>query len=96
MLDKLPSGLGEAMTAGHAAVIACLSESRFSHLFVEEIGLPFRTFVLWRRMMLAVNSVASGASLTSAAHEAGFADSAHFSRTFLRMFGVQASLLDMI
>lgn len=96
VLDKLSSDIDKPMNVGQAAEIACLSESRFSHLFVAEIGLPFRTYLLWRRMRLAVSSVASGTSLTSAAHEAGFADSAHFSRTFLRMFGVQASLLQMI
>ena len=34
-----------------------------------------------------------GASLTEAAHLAGFADSAHLSRTFRAMFGVAPSLL---
>ena len=40
--------------------------------------------------------MATGDSLTAAAHDAGFADSAHFSRTFLRMFGIPASVLLMI
>lgn len=96
VLAFLQSHLGQAMACGQAAKIAYLSESRFSHLFVEEIGLPFRTYLLWRRMMLAVDAIAAGSSLTGAAHDSGFADSAHFSRTFLRMFGVQASLLEMI
>ena len=70
--------------------MACLSESRFSHLFTKETGLPFRTYVLWRRLMQAVERRAAGATLTEAAHQAGFSDSAHFSRTFLRMFGIPA------
>lgn len=37
----------------------------------------------------------SGSSLTEAAHAAGFADSAHFSRTFRRMFGVAPASLRM-
>ena len=81
---------------GRAAGIACLSETRFSHLFVEEIGLPFRTYVLWLKLSTAVSRIAAGRSLTEAAHHAGFADSAHFSRTFLRMFGLPASLLEMM
>ena len=36
-----------------------------------------------------------GLSLTDAAQEAGFADSAHFSRTFKRMFGLPAASLEM-
>lgn len=78
------------------AGIACLSESRFSHLFAAEVGLPFRTYLLWRRLMLAVERFAAGSSLTAAAHEAGFSDSAHFSRTFHRMFGVPAASLNLI
>nr|WP_246849462.1 helix-turn-helix transcriptional regulator [Rubellimicrobium arenae] len=79
-----------------AASVACLSESRFSHLFAEETGLPFRSWVLWRRMMRAMQARGAGASLTDAAHLAGFSDSAHFSRTFMRMFGVQAASLAMV
>jgi AraC-like DNA-binding protein len=78
-----------------AAEVACLSEGRFSHLFAEEVGLPFRSYVLWRRLNHAVERMAAGSSLTGAAHEAGFADSAHFSRTFHRMFGVPAASLSL-
>ncbi len=88
--------LDKAVTMPEAASVACLSESRFSHLFTEETGLPFRSWVLWRRMMRAVQARGAGASLTDAAHQAGFSDSAHFSRTFLRMFGVQAASLAMV
>lgn len=96
VIENLSLNPDPPLDARKAAEIACLSESRFSHLFVDEVGLPFRTYLLWRRLMVAVDEIAAGASLTAAAHEAGFADSAHFSRTFLRMFGVQASLLEMI
>lgn len=70
-----------------------LSVDRMSHLFVEQTGLPFRTYLLWLRMTKAVEAYAHGASLTTAAYDAGFADSAHFSRTFRRMFGVAAAEL---
>ncbi|TFL16559.1 AraC family transcriptional regulator [Jannaschia formosa] len=86
---------GESAALAEAARIACLSPSRFSHLFVEQVGLPFRTFLLWRRLMRAVAQVSRGDSLTAAAHQAGFADSAHFSRTFHRMFGLPAAALEL-
>ncbi len=96
VLERLSVDLDARLNASRAAGIACLSESRFSHLFVAEVGLPYRTYVLWRRLLVAVNGIAAGKTLTDAAHDAGFADSAHFSRTFRRMFGVPASLLLMI
>jgi AraC family transcriptional regulator len=72
-----------------------LSSSRASHLFVEQTGLPFRTYVLWLRLIRAVDAYTGGRSLTEAAHEAGFADSAHLSRTFKRMFGLPAASLEV-
>lgn len=95
VVERLRGDRDLRLTAHAAAEIACLSEGRFSHLFVEQIGLPFRTYMLWRRLSIAVERMAAGASLTVAAHDAGFADSAHFSRTFLRMFGIPASVLLM-
>lgn len=93
-----------AYAAGHldaplslpeAASAACLSPSRARHLFVAQTGLPFRAYVLWLRIQRAVQLYAAGASLTDAAHEAGFADSAHLSRTFRRTFGLPAAALQL-
>jgi AraC-like DNA-binding protein len=70
-----------------------LSAARLRHLFVEQTGLPFKTYLLWLRLTKAVERMAAGGSLTDAAHGAGFADSAHFSRTFRRMFGVAPAAL---
>lgn len=85
-LDRRPGVSAAAAQVG-------LSADRMSHLFVEQTGLPFRTYLLWLRMSKAVESYAAGCSLTEAAHGAGFADSPHFSRTFRRMFGVAAAEL---
>jgi AraC family transcriptional regulator len=70
-----------------------LSPERARHLFVEQTGLAFRTYVLWLRFMRALECIAAGTTLTESAHQAGFADSAHLSRTFRRMFGVSAASL---
>lgn len=74
-----------------AAALACLSPSRFSARFGAELGLSFRRYRLWRRMAAVMRTVASGGTLTNAAHAAGFASSAHLSSTFKRMFGLTAS-----
>jgi AraC-like DNA-binding protein len=70
---------------------ACLSESRLRHLFTEQIGIPLRRYVLWLRLMTAVQFAVQGESLTQAAHSAGFSDSAHLCRTFRRMYGITLS-----
>ncbi len=69
----------------------CLSESRLRHLFAEQIGMPLRRYVLWVRLMTAVQFAVQGESLTQAAHNAGFSDSAHLCRTFRRMYGITLS-----
>jgi len=87
-------GLPEKKTSlSELAAQVHLSESRFIHLFTEQIGIPPRRYLLWMRLMEAIEAAIGGASLTCAAHDAGFADSAHFSRTFKRMFGRTPSFL---
>lgn len=78
-----------------AAPVVNLSAARLRHLFVEQTGLPFKTYLLWLRLTRAVEHFAAGSSLTQAAHEAGFPVSAHLSRTFRRMFGVAPAALRM-
>ena len=71
-----------------------LSTSRLIHLFTSELGAGVRRVKQYYRFKLAARSVAEGGSLTTAAHHAGFADSAHFSRAFLGTFGLSpASVL---
>jgi AraC-like DNA-binding protein len=78
-----------------AAAVAGLSPDRLRHVFVRHTGLPFRTYVLWLRLLRAVEAFSHGESLTNAAHQAGFADSAHLSRTFRRTFGIAAAELQI-
>ncbi len=76
-----------------AAAAATLSPSRFRHLFVRETGTSFRAYLLWLRINVAIEAAMAGASWTEAAHEAGFADSSHLSRTHRRMFGIEPTAI---
>lgn len=88
LIDRLaPLGLLRLETAASAFG---LSNSRFRHRFSESFGLPFRRYVLWRRLRLAAVAMMQGADATSAAHAAGFADQSHYARTLRSMFGVTA------
>jgi AraC-like DNA-binding protein len=84
-----PVSLPEVASAAH------LSPERFRHLFVEETGMPLRTYLLWRRLLHVWTLLMGGETLAAAAHAAGFADSAHLSRTARTMFGLPPSLLRM-
>jgi len=75
------------------AALVHLSESRFTHLFRAQTGLPLSRYLLWTRLLCALEAVAHGANMTLAAHQAGFADLAHMSRTFRETFGVVPSAL---
>jgi AraC-like DNA-binding protein len=90
--ERLDAPVSLADAAAHVG----LSSGRARHLFVECTGLPFRTYVLWLRLMRAVELFSVGSSLTEAAHGAGFSDSPHLSRTFRRMFGIAADSLRVI
>lgn len=83
------------LTLEEVADVACLSPSRFRHLFVEETGMAFRPYVLWRRFLKVWELLEQGMSLSAAAHEAGFADAAHLSRTSKQMFGFPPSLMQV-
>lgn len=95
MIARAASQIDSAVSLADVVDEGGLSAGRLRHLFVEQTGLPFKTYVLWLRLMRSVKLAAAGASLTEAAHEAGFSDSAHFSRTFRRMFGVAPAALRM-
>ena len=49
--------------------------------------------MLWMRLNVAIQFAMAGQSWTEAAHAAGFADSAHLTRTFRRMFGMNPAAL---
>jgi AraC-like DNA-binding protein len=88
-LEYIQANIRKPLSLGEVASAAALSESHFRHLFVAETGSSFRAYLLWLRINLAIDAAMAGASWTEAAHAAGFADSAHLSRTHKRMFGLE-------
>lgn len=93
-LQVLPElvAAGPVTGTGLAARVG-LSASRLTHLFTEQVGIPLRRYVLWSRLQIAITRVRAGDDLTGAAHGAGFADSAHLTRTTREMFGLPPSVL---
>ena len=70
-----------------------LSPGRLRHLFVEQLGIPMRSYRSWARVRHATTLLGRGGSLTEVAHAANFTDAAHLSRAFRDMFGITLSKL---
>jgi len=92
-IEYLQSKATKTSSAREVASQVHLSESRLGHLFKQQVGIPVRRYQMWLRLMDAIDYAFAGHTLTSAAAHAGFADSAHFSRTFQAMFGLPASVV---
>lgn len=89
-LSALDRWLTTKVPGSALAAEAHLSLSQLQRLFASQLGLPVRRLVLWRRLRMAMVLILAGSPVTDAAHEAGFADSAHFSRSLKKLFGVTA------
>jgi AraC family transcriptional regulator len=109
LLDIAPTDarIGEAMriidkdplnTLNYSALarMVHLSPSRFASVFREQTGLPVRNYVLWRRLVYVFDRLEHGDSITEAAHNAGFSDCAHLSRSFHRICGTMPSNIQML
>jgi AraC family transcriptional regulator len=85
--------INASITLDEAAAAAALSPGRYRHLFVTHTGTSFRAYVLWTRLNAGIQFAMKGQSWAQAAHAVGFADSAHLTRTFRRMFGMNPAAL---
>jgi AraC-like DNA-binding protein len=74
-------------------LMRCLNMERTKALryFKAATGLTFRDFKRWASLQFAARQMIEGASIRTAAMDAGFADTAHLSRTFRLMFGLTPS-----
>src|SRR5262245_37189419 len=79
------------LAIGEVATAVSLSPSRLAYLFRSQLGVPVRRYLLWLRLRDAVQEMTRGATITQAAHAAGFADTPHLDRTFRRMLGFTPS-----
>jgi AraC-like DNA-binding protein len=59
--------------------------------FKAATGMTFRAFKQWSGLQHAARQIEAGALVRTAAMDAGFADTAHLSRTFRARFGLSPS-----
>ena len=68
-----------------------MERTRALRLFKAATGQTFRRFKQWSALQHAARRIASGELVRTAAMDAGFADTAHLSRTFRMSFGLTPS-----
>ncbi|MEQ8859017.1 MAG: helix-turn-helix domain-containing protein [Pseudomonadales bacterium] len=92
-IDRIRRADDLRITLDDIAAAVFLSPGRLAHLFSQQVGLPFRRYILWRKLARAMLTIAQGESMTDAAQAADVADAAHLTRTFNRMFGIAPSAM---
>lgn len=65
-----------------------ISESRLSHLFKEEIGMPLKSYIVLHKIQSVYEKIFDNESITNAAIASGFDSSAHFAFTNKKMTGM--------
>ncbi|MBW0016251.1 MAG: helix-turn-helix transcriptional regulator [Mycobacterium sp.] len=81
--SRMPDHIDVASVAGAVA----LSPDYLGRLCKQQTGVSFSAAIRWARLVTAVGHLADGASVTDAAHLAGFADGAHGNRVCWEMTG---------
>ena len=93
VVELIKRDVSNNLSARYLAAQVDLSEPRLSQLFKDTLGVPIRRYRQWHRLFVTAVGVTRGLSLTTAALEAGFTDSAHFSRTFRSILGMTPSAM---
>lgn len=90
-IQIIPSLSLEDCSLEKVAALVFLSPDRFAHLFKQETGTTFRKYLLHCKLIKSLKAIHARDSLTIAAYEGGFADPAHFTRTYTNTFGINPS-----
>jgi len=64
-LETIRQRVDQTVSLPEVAKLANLSPGRFRHLFVEQTGMPLRTYVLWRQMLHVWTLLTQGETLVS-------------------------------
>jgi AraC-like DNA-binding protein len=92
-LGRLALSLDDNLAIEDIAGDAGLSPTRLMALARAQLGTSLRGYRRWLRAFQVARGYATGASLTEAALEAGFASSAHLSAAVREQFGIRPSQL---
>ena len=90
-LQYIGSAICEKLSCQQVSDYVHLSQGRFSHLFREQVGMTFASYLIYKRLMYVYREVFSGRPITESALEAGFSSNAHFADVNRRVFGISVS-----
>lgn len=85
-LEEIPEDIIQQLCAA-----ACLSQSRLSHIFKENVGISLHRYLAWEKMCKGYMNYQKYGNITEAAMRAGFDSPSHFAATCKRMFGISFS-----
>lgn len=91
VIEELASDPMSRMTQFELADRLQMERTGALRLFKAVTGQTFRRFKQWSGLQHAARQVASGELVRTAAMDAGFADTAHLTRTFRQSFGLTPS-----
>lgn len=86
--ESIDSGIVKDLSS-----VACLSQSRLSHLFREQVRTSLSSYLAMAKMKKAFFYAMSGESITAASVDAGFYSPSHYAAACKRMFGISFSTL---
>ncbi|HYV96259.1 MAG TPA: AraC family transcriptional regulator [Gemmatimonadaceae bacterium] len=85
--EYLRSHFAEPVTLAELAAECAVSPFHLIRQFRSATGLPPHAYLTQVRTQKARELLLAGASASAVAHQCGFADQSHFTRTFKRIFG---------
>lgn len=88
LLDYINAHLGEDLSIQSLSEKFFLSRFYLMHQFKAQTGFTLHQYILKKRLYLANALVQQGNSLTSASHDAGFAEYSSFLRAFQKQYGM--------
>jgi AraC-like DNA-binding protein len=91
VLAKLAEEPMARMSQAELAERLGLERTQALRLFKDATGTTFRQFKRWTGLQHAARLIVAGALVRTAAMDAGFADTAHLTRTFKQCFGLTPS-----
>lgn len=90
-VQYLEDNFDRVVSLEEIADVCHLSQTRFLHLFKEKTRLNFRRYQLWNRLVKSLSYLKEH-SITETAHQFGFTDSSHYTRTFTETFGLSPKI----